>query len=315
MLLGCTARTQVGTHPPISSSSVSTTPSSTFSRDLGCASSSIWASSDSPLSPNFERHRGIFNIVRVTENFRSGQPRPVPVPSAQSGVCPPHCLQTYSNFRMSLTLPAFTFTRIYALSDHVAGTLSSYSTRAVCVTRSTHPLLSRKPIVCIGTWHWHHWHDCRLMSLTVFCHITRGPCCAAFISFPLASGYWFGGSTRRATSGTHDEVCPRYCRDVCAQLLFSVLAIYSLDSSSSGPPLVVRPSNASNLCDHRFTISHSHSVELARVTGSLLIRRDVQTWPIASLCIACTPLSPPHLPALAPAFFPGQYQSPCFASR
>jgi hypothetical protein len=96
------------------------------------------ASSDSPLSPNFERHRGIFTIVRVTENFRSGQPRPVAsASSAQSGVPRPHCLQTYSNFRMSLTLPAFTFTRIYALSDHVAGTLSSYSTRAVCVTRST----------------------------------------------------------------------------------------------------------------------------------------------------------------------------------
>ena len=33
----------------------------------------------------------------------------MPVP--QSGV-PPHCLQTYSNFPVSLTLPAFTFTRI-----------------------------------------------------------------------------------------------------------------------------------------------------------------------------------------------------------
>ena len=83
-------------------------------------------------------------------------------------------------------------------------------------------------------WHWHwHWHDCRSMSLTVFCHITKGPCCAAFISFPLASDYWSGGSTHRATSGTHAEVCPRYCRDVCAQLLFSVLAIYSL---VLGPP-------------------------------------------------------------------------------
>lgn len=168
---------------------------------------------------------------------------------------------------MSLTLPAFTFTRIYALSDHVAGTLSSYSTRAVCVTRSTHPLLSRKPIVCIGTWHWHHWHDCRLMSLTVFCHITRGPCCAAFISFPLASGYWFGGSTRRATSGTHDEVCPRYCRDVCAQLLFSVLAIYSLDSSSSGPLL------SSVLPMHLIyatTVSLSHIRIPSNLPGSLV---------------------------------------------
>jgi hypothetical protein len=112
---------------------------------------------------------------------------------------------------------------------------------------------------------------CLYSTVTDFCHVyERGPCSAKADFISLARVYWSGGNTHRPGSSvwpTQDEVFPRYCRDVSARLLFSMLAIYSLDSSSLAAPLLwfIQCIYLPIYTILYFTVA---SFALARVTGS-----------------------------------------------
>jgi hypothetical protein len=88
----------------------------------------------------------------------------------------------------------------------------------------------------------------------------------SFLSLSLARVYWFGGNIHRPGSSewpTQDEVFPRYCRDVSARLLFSMLAIYSLDPSSAAPLLL-----SIHLSIYQ-SMPHTHSLFHARIRLNL----------------------------------------------
>ena len=201
-----------------------------------------------------QRHRGVFTITRVTV-----------------AALPPTTIQYFQHEPHTVRIPIYpAFLRIIPFLGCAGHSHSHAYMHSREATTGWHPT------VCVHSIHKSH---TLLLEAVVPLDVLKNgtydtlrevPCCAKadFISLgPVAA---FTG--RAAASGQHKmRSSPAIVAMSVRGLLFSMLAIYSLNSLSLAAPLlwsIYLSIHLSINATHRFSISRSHPFGLARATGS-----------------------------------------------